>query len=450
MDYEDIFRFAPDKNAFNRAKKQATTGLWRDLQSNGKITWGNSKSSGASYYKTCFEQKKAEKLKFYCNCPSRKKPCKHSLALALLLQDQSGAFRITELIPDWVKEGLTQKKYQATAAELVEQEKSKAINKEKNRTQRLEMMRAGVQQLDLWLEDILQQGLARTEEQGSKIWEQLAARLTDAKLRGLGNRVLKIASFDNSPNKYEEILSELSSIYLLGKGLQNAAKLPQSLTEDVLTNCGINYKREDLIEQTTVKDTWLVVGQKEHTADERLYERRTWLYGEKTKRTGLFLDFAFQTEKYKEEWQVGHIYEAEMIFHPSAYPIRMFAKNHHRVDVPIEWKGYADMDSFSLHYAQKLSANPWINRFPVFVKDVRPLLNGDKLCIIDKNKKQIPIKINEDATWKLIALSGGHPINVFGEWDGKELFVLSITAEDRFVHFTAVPLERKKPQWSNY
>jgi hypothetical protein len=35
--------------------------------------------------------------------------------------------------------------------------------------------------------------------------------------------------------------------------------------------------------------------------------------------------------------------------------------------------------------------------------------------------------------WRLLALSAGHPIGLFGEWDGAAFKPLSVTAEGRFV-----------------
>lgn len=109
LTFQNIYNLAPDKDAFSRAKKQAHTRKWKDLQSNGALTWGESKSSGASYYKTIFDNTHPEKAVFHCSCPSRKRPCKHSIALALLLLEQSGAFRITEGTSDWVKELIVKK-----------------------------------------------------------------------------------------------------------------------------------------------------------------------------------------------------------------------------------------------------------------------------------------------------------------------------------------------------
>jgi len=409
LTFQNIYNLASDKDAFARAKKHAHTRKWKNLQSNGKLTWGESKSSGAAYYKTIFDNTHPEKAVFHCTCPSRKRPCKHSIGLALLLLEQSGAFQIIEGTSDWAKE-----------------------------------------LIDLWLADILQQGLARAEEQGDDFWEKLSTRMVDAKLGGIGKRVLNLQNLRGAANWHEKMLVELGEIHLLSKGFQNLEKLPPQLQEELLNVAGINYKREDLIDRELVQDTWLVIGQTEHTADDKLYERRTYLYGENIDRIGLLLDFAFQTEPYKEQWQVGQIFKAGMIFYPSSYPLRMFAKEAHRVDELINWQGYYEFSQFAEAYAGAISDNPWLARFPAFLMQVTPISEGGKLLLTDSNQQSIPAQLKEDFAWKLLAISGGHPISVFGEWNGKELSIMSAMVEDRFVHFTLPPLKRKEPVWRRF
>lgn len=451
LDYEDIFRLAPDKDSFERAKKQASARKWRDLQSNGTITWGNSKSSGATYYKTLLDTRRPGNPRFICNCPSRKKPCKHGLALAMLLHHQSGAFRITEGAPDWVAEMLLKEKTVPSTSELAEIEERRAEERLKNREKRLLQMKSGLAELDLRLADILQQGLARVEEQGEEFWDNLSARMTDAKLGGIGKRVLNLQNFDKQTDRHEKMLAELGQIHLLSKGFQKLEQLPASLKDELLNQAGINYKREEVLQTgESIPDTWLIVGQTEHTADEKLYERRTWVYGENLDRFGLFLDFAFQTEPYKENWQVGHIFQGETVFYPAAYPLRMIAKTMHRVDEPVHWIGYSNFEEFAGVYANALADNPWLSRFPALLMNTIPVRQGEGFVLVDEGKKCVQASLSENFDRKLIALSGGHPINVFGEWNGETFKILSASTEDRFVHFTLPPLKRKEPVWKQW
>jgi hypothetical protein len=61
------------------------------------------------------------------------------------------------------------------------------------------------------------------------------------------------------------------------------------------------------------------------------------------------------------------------------------------------------------------------------------VVQGDDLLLVDNNKKFISARIREDSHWKLMALSGGHSICVFGEWEKGCFFVMSALAENRLV-----------------
>jgi hypothetical protein len=45
----------------------------------------------------------------------------------------------------------------------------------------------------------------------------------------------------------------------------------------------------------------------------------------------------------------------------------------------------------------------------------------------------LPLRPGFEQGWRLLALSGGHPLAAFGEWDGDHFLPLSAWAEGRFV-----------------
>ena len=83
-------------------------------------------------------------------------------------------------------------------------------------------------------------------------------------------------------------------------------------------------------------------------------------------------------------------------------------------------------------YAAALAQNPWIEAFPLSLCDVTafPTAGGWLLC--DSSGYVLPLAPRFDGAWHLLALSGGHPIGVFGEWNGEHLHPLAVWAEGRF------------------
>jgi hypothetical protein len=45
----------------------------------------------------------------------------------------------------------------------------------------------------------------------------------------------------------------------------------------------------------------------------------------------------------------------------------------------------------------------------------------------------LSLRCDASSGWKLIALSGGHPLTMFGEWNGQTLLPIAAWAEGRYV-----------------
>ena len=48
----------------------------------------------------------------------------------------------------------------------------------------------------------------------------------------------------------------------------------------------------------------------------------------------------------------------------------------------------------------------------------------------------LPLADSGDTAWKLLALSGGRPVQAFGEWNGESLLPLSIVSDGSVVPLT--------------
>ncbi len=77
---EEVQALAPDARAFADAKKLSKVSSWRRLGRDGDAIWGVALGSKGDAY-AVFAKSAAGAQ---CSCPSRKKPCKHALALLLL------------------------------------------------------------------------------------------------------------------------------------------------------------------------------------------------------------------------------------------------------------------------------------------------------------------------------------------------------------------------------
>ncbi|MGI9158218.1 MAG: hypothetical protein ACR2K1_00545, partial [Saprospiraceae bacterium] len=56
-----------------------------------------------------------------------------------------------------------------------------------------------------------------------------------------------------------------------------------------------------------------------------------------------------------------------------------------------------------------------LNWFPA-VLDLIPTPN---LQALDREQKAVSLCLSEQENWKLVAVAGGQPLRLFGEWDGR-------------------------------
>lgn len=83
---DEVHALAASKSVLASARKLADPSAWRRLAREGDALWGVARGSEGDHHAVYVTSGGPEALR--CSCPSRTRPCKHALALALL--DASG------------------------------------------------------------------------------------------------------------------------------------------------------------------------------------------------------------------------------------------------------------------------------------------------------------------------------------------------------------------------
>ncbi len=440
---EKIFSYAPDAGTAQRAKSVAHAQIWHTLEGNGRVIWGTYGYEADPF----FVQVDFEGPAFKCTCPVRRKPCKHGIGLLFLFSKNNDAFQVVSDPPDWVNswiekrdERSNRKPKSETPKRSPEEEATLAEKRKEARSKRLYQMAAGLAELENWLTDLFRQGLATLEGHSHEYWQSLAARMVDAKLGGVARRIRQLPLLMTEEDWHEKLLGELGDIYLMVKGFQNMETLPEPLQDDLLSLAGVNFKKAEVLEGDSLHDTWLVAGQTETVEEGNLTARRTWLIGEESGKNILLLDFAWGDNPYEVSYKLGTVLSGKLAFYPSAFPQRALFKQFEFADKPFDLKnGFSTFQVFADEYAAALGKNPWLAYFPAFLQNVVPVFKqaksaaqSDTFVIVDQNKKQLPLFISEELGWKILAHSVGHPIEVFGVWDGQLFQPLSVVVDGRF------------------
>src|SRR6516165_4023980 len=93
-----IEALAPDQSALDAARKLMKAATWPALACDGVgLVWGEAQGSGATPYRVVVSEVDAG---YKCTCPSRKFPCKHSLALMWMRAEGKISFESAEG-PQW-------------------------------------------------------------------------------------------------------------------------------------------------------------------------------------------------------------------------------------------------------------------------------------------------------------------------------------------------------------
>ncbi|MDJ0733104.1 MAG: SWIM zinc finger family protein [Nostocaceae cyanobacterium] len=430
---EQVLGLAPDANSAKNGKALAVPHKWLSLGCSEDALWGECKGSGKNPYQTQIDLTEPA---FKCSCPSRKFPCKHGLGLFLIFASNKSTF--TEATPpEWVSEWLNKRKEkQAKKTEAKAKKSPNKANQAKRAEERYNKVKAGIEDLELWLRDLVRQGLVTAQTQPYSFWDTAAARLVDAQASGMARIVREMGSIPHSGIGWEErLLAQLGRIYLLVEGFKRLQTLPPGMQADIRTQIGWTQNQEELLTKEGVRDEWLILGQRVEEQD-NLKSQRIWLWSKQNQQAALILNYAYVSQSLDISLISGTCIDAELVFFESAYPLRAIVKNRHGIPSQINTiSGYKGIAEMMAAYAQALSCNPWIEQFPVVIMDVIPFHEKGKWWIIDSEKKQLSVVSKFLECWELLAHSAGYPITLFGEWNAEQFLPLSVWTENQFFHF---------------
>jgi len=437
LNVDQILALAPDPGSAKAGQGLASRRKWLVLGRSDRAAWGECQGSAREPYRTQIDL--AEPA-FRCSCPSRKFPCKHGLGLFLLLASEPAAFE-QGAPPPWVAEWLTRRDQSASqrdakpvpAPAAVDPQKKRVAAQAKTAAARETKVAAGVEELGRWLRDLIRQGLAGAQGRPYSFWESVAARMVDAQAPGLARIARSLAGIPASGEGWQaRLLERLALLYLLLEGYQRIETLPIDTQIDIRTAIGWSHNQDELLESAGLRDRWLILGQRVEDED-NLRVQRTWLWGEACARPALILAFAAPGQSLDHSLVPGTALDAELVYFPSAYPLRALVQQRHGPPAPISGApGYADIHAATAANAAALAVVPWLERFPMPLQAVIPMRVGERWAVRDYTGRALPLPTGFAHRWRLLALSGGRPLALFGEWNGTTLLPLSAGVGEEF------------------
>jgi hypothetical protein len=474
----DLTVLIPDESRRRAAEAVASPERWRDLGQAGDILWGEYAGSGAVPYRVRVDLAAPVAPVVTidgpgladCSCPSRQRPSKHGLGLIIL--DRAGLVSPGGTPPDqvvWVgavrpRSGRRRVAPEAGALPLVD----RAGSSRKEAPAREGRVGAGLDELERWLGDLIGGGLAALGSRAgaAEEWERMAGRLVDAQAPGLARRLRRAARLlpgtgattGGTATWVSAILEELGILFLLIEGYRARNGLTDQERADLRTQIGWVQRREEALATAPLHDDWLVMGRHQELEKGRsprqataLTIERTWLLGRQTARPALLIDYdqaATDPDPLLQPGNVaspGSMVSGDLYFFPSGWPLRGILERRSGGEPAADWRPPTHGVTAALgQVATALAGNPWLEIWPLTLGGVVPARRGERWLLVDRDGVGLPLAgcDGRDPGWALLALGGGTPLDVFGEWDGREFHPLTVLGEGEWWGFCSTGLHR--------
>ncbi len=445
---EQVLALAPKPASIAAAQPLAVPGRWVGTGCDRRAVWGRCTGGSAEPYECVVEH---VAVAFRCSCPSRVLPCKHSLALLLLwARGHVAAGEPPGFAVAWVAKraaaaaAATALGAVAEVAPVPSAVPSASDGAEvgpppappqrdpsAGRDDRIARMAAGLAELDRWLDDRVRTGLADPVLARYATWDGLAARLIDAQVGGLANRVRRLAGVVGAhPQWHEQVLSELGALHLLAVAGRQMGSLPAGLADSVAAAIGWQVRQADVLAGVPLTDHWQVMGRSD-VREDRIEVRRVWLRGASTREWAMVLSFAAYGQSLDASLVVGTQVHADVFRYPGALGLRVLVGRVHSGAVPAAEVVGSSVVHACAQLGAAVAAEPWLERYPICVV-AAPARSGTRWVLTDDGGS-LPLVEGATGVGALLACSEGRPLPVTAEWTPRGLVPLTAHLADRAV-----------------
>jgi hypothetical protein len=333
--------------------------------------------------------------------------------------------------------------------------------------QRAERVANGLAELRSWLRDQVLVGLSATSAtsangRGYGHANEVAARMIDAQAPGVAGVLRGLSEVPGSGEGWPgRLLGEYAQLHLLARAHQRLGELPPDLAATVRSRIGYPTSRADVLARPAVTDLWTVLGVRD-LVDGNVPGRRIWLRGRDSGRWAMLLTFAAPgggsgfgraggwQDPDTARLRPGTELRASLHYYPGQPALRAAAGERQtqpaRAQPPVPT---GDADALLAGYAAGLEQDPWLTVWPALLTGtpVPPdgvggwggggvsgggAPQGSRWQLVDRAGAALPLA-DRESLWTLLAVSGGQPVTVAGEWHPDGLLPLTVWHGDRAV-----------------
>jgi hypothetical protein len=425
---DQVLALAPDAAAAAAARKLARPGPWSQTGAFGDLLWGSCAGSGANPYRTIVDRSGPATT---CTCPSRKLPCKHALGLLLLWAGGAvpGADEPADDALAW-KQGRDARAAGAAARRpRGERDEAAAAKRAEQRAARVE---SGLAELEMWLRDQVRSGLSAAAGTYGHA-DAVAARMVDAQAPGVAGMLRRLSTVPASGDGWpERLLAGYGRLHLLTRAHPQLDALPAALAATVRSHVGYTVSRDTVLTEPAVTDDWVVLATRD-LLDGAVAARRIWLRGQESGRFALLLMFdpsGSFSDIPDATLAPGTAVRADLHYYPGRPPLRALLGERHgepRDAAPPPVR--LGLREQLAEWAAVLELDPWLAEWPAVLAGV-PVPGW---TFVDPDVGAVPMLTGGIDPWVLVAVAGGRPVRLAGEWSAEGFRPLTVWHGDRAV-----------------
>lgn len=461
---EQVLAFAPDAATGAVAEPLAVPTRWVGAGCDDRAVWGRCIGTGGEPYECVVDHIGAAA---FCSCPSRKRPCKHVIGLLLLwargrvptavatapvvgrlatlaaaagaVPGRTGDMRPSMPSPSETVDDTGPAPARAPEGPTASPGAAGAPTPtvppppvpRHDRHERAARMAAGLRELDRWLDDRMRTGLGDASIAQYATWDQVAARLVDAQVGGMANRVRRLAgAVGADPEWHQHVLAELGMLHLLAEAGTRLGDLPPDLADSVAGAIGWQVRQAEVLEGLPITDHWVVMGRSD-TREDRIEVRRVWLRGADTGRWAMLLSFAAYGQSLDSSLEVGSVVHADVYPYPGVLGLRGLIGRRHADAVPCARVSAVSVEAACAEVGRALAAEPWVERVPCCVK-AAPTMHDGRWVLTDSTGS-VPLIADARCLHMVLACSAGEPLALTGEFTAAGVLPLTVHLVDRHV-----------------
>ena len=430
---DHVLALASDPAAAAAARALASGGALSRVGATDTVAWALASGSGSVPYQVVVDvADPPDRAGYSCSCPSRKRPCKH--ALAVMLRYAAGQLPVGDQPADFAAAWESNRVARVlTEAERAEKLTGARVPSEKTAAQREARITAGLVELDRWLLDQVRTGIAGTAAKGPGHFERIAARMVDAQAPGVAGRLRSlsgvVASGDGWPGR---LLQEYALLRLLVLAHRRIEELDDPTAATVRSHLGIPVASAAVLAFPGLRDRWTVLGARD-TVDGRILSRRFWLSGSESGRWALVLQFR---PNQGAPWTgtappvtVGHSFSGELHFYPGAGQVRAAIGDGPEPEADAARRPGCSIAAAAAQFATVLADDPWAGSAPVMVR-AAVTRHDRSWFLVDDGGEAVPLLLQGADPWRLFAAAAGRPADVLVEWTPRGVVPLTVWSAD--------------------